>query len=99
MSLDRTLKTHGGLKRQRSVLRRDERIARLIDEDKFDPEADSPMGLPKLKVRHSKAGTKRKKEEAPAVAAAEGAEGAAGAIEGEAAADKAAAPAKSAKKS
>ena len=61
MSLDRTLKTHGGLARKRSVLTRAERIARLVDEGKFDPEKDSPMGLPKLKVRHSKVGTKTKK--------------------------------------
>jgi small basic protein (TIGR04137 family) len=63
MSLDRTLKTHGGLARKRSVLTRAERIARLTDEGKFDPEKDSPMGLPKLKVRHSKVGTKTKKAE------------------------------------
>jgi len=61
--LDRTLKTHGGLARKRSVLTRAERIARLTDEGKFDPEKDSPMGLPKLKVRHSKVGTKTKKAE------------------------------------
>ena len=54
MTMDRTLKTHGGLAKTRSVLRRDERIARLIDEGKFDPEEDSPLGLPKTKVRHSK---------------------------------------------
>lgn len=63
MSLDRTLKTHGGLASKRSVLTRAERIARLTDEGKFDPEKDSPMGLPKLKVRHSKVGTKTKKAE------------------------------------
>ena len=63
MSLDRTLKTHGGLGRKRSVLTRAERIARLTDEGKFDPENDSPIGLPKLKVRHSKVGTKTKKTE------------------------------------
>ena len=67
MSLDRTLKTHGGLRKLRSVLSRSERIARLTDEGKFDPETDSPLGLPKTKLRHSKAGTKTKKaEERPA---------------------------------
>jgi len=86
MSLDRTLKTHGGLIKSRSVLSRAERIARLIDEEKFDPEADSPLGLPKTKVRHSKAGTKSKKaEEAPA---AEGAGEAAGAAPAEGAEEK-----------
>ena len=67
MSLDRTLKTHGGLAKTRSVLSRAERIARMVDEEKFDMEKDSPLGLPKTKVRHSKAGTKtRKAEETPA---------------------------------
>jgi len=69
MTMDRTLKIHGGLRRVRSVLTRAERIARLIEEGQFDPETDSPTGLPKLRVRHSKAGTKTKKalaaEEAP----------------------------------
>jgi len=68
MTMDRTLKTHGGLVRTRSVLRRAERIQRLIDEGKFDPETDCPLGLPKTKIRHSKAGTKTKKAEEPAAA-------------------------------
>ena len=68
MSLDRTLKVHGGLMRSRSVLTRAERIAMLVEEGKFDFDVDSPIGLPKVKVRHSKAGTKSKKaaEEVPA---------------------------------
>ncbi len=74
MSLDRTLKLSGALSGSRSVLTRAERIARLADEGKFDPESDNPLGLPKVKVRHSRAGTKSKKE-APTEAAAEGAEG------------------------
>jgi len=85
MSIDRTLKLHGGLRGTRSVLTRAERIALLTDEGKFDPEFDSPMGLPKVKVKHSKAGTKSKKaEEKPAeeLAAGEGAP-----AEGEAAAE------------
>ena len=65
MTLDRTLKQHGGLVRTRSVLTRTERIARLTEEEKFDPEADSPLGLPKTRIRHSRAGTKTKKAEAP----------------------------------
>jgi len=40
MTLDRSLKIHGGLIRTRSVLTRAERIERLIDEGKFDPEED-----------------------------------------------------------
>ena len=61
MTMDRTLKISGSLLRARSVLSRDERIAHLTDEGKFDPEKDSPYGLPKVKVRHSKAGHKTKK--------------------------------------
>jgi len=57
------------------VLSRAERIARLTDEGKFDPETDSPLGLPKVKMRHSRAGTKTKKE-APVEEVVEGAEGA-----------------------
>ena len=79
MTMDRTLKVHGGLTRARSVLTRAERIQRMVDDDKFDPEKDCPLGLPKTKVRHSRAGMKAKKTEEPAAegAAAEGAEGAA----------------------
>jgi small basic protein (TIGR04137 family) len=79
MSLDRTLKLQGGLTGSRSVLSRAERIARLAEEGKFDPEKDNPLGLPKVKVRHSRAGTKSKKE-APTEEAAEGAEGAEAAV-------------------
>jgi len=67
MTMDRTLKVHGGLVRARSVLTRAERIAWLTEEGKFDPDEDSPLGLPKVKVRHSKAGTKTKKAEEPKV--------------------------------
>ena len=76
MSLDRTLKTHGGLLRTRSVLTRAERIAHLSEEGRFDPQADSPFGLAKVRVRHSKAGTKKKKEAVEEAATVEGAEGA-----------------------
>jgi small basic protein (TIGR04137 family) len=62
MSLDRTLKLKGGLRGSRSVLSRAERIAQLATEGKFDPEKDNPLGLPKVKVRHSRAGSKAKKE-------------------------------------
>jgi len=65
MTMDRTLKVHGGLVRSRSVLTRAERIARLTEEGKFDPETDSPLGLPKVRVRQSKAGMKTKKAEEP----------------------------------
>jgi len=90
MTLDRSLKIGGGMARHRSVLTRAERIAKLTEEGKFDPEADSPIGLPKVAVKHSKAGQKVKKEEKPAEAAdgADGAEGAE-AAEGEGATEEA----------
>lgn len=65
MTLDRTLKTRGGLARTRSVLTRAERIELLANDGKFDPGKDSPFGLAKTRVRHSKAGTKSKKTEEP----------------------------------
>ena len=72
MTLDRTLKQHGGLARARSVLTRAERIAQLTDEEKFDPEADSPLGLQKVRVKISRAGKKAKKVEEVDEDAAEG---------------------------
>ena len=45
----------------------------MIEEGKFDPDADSPLGLQKVKVRHSKAGTKTKKAAEPGVEEAEAA--------------------------
>ena len=75
MTLDRSLRIGGAMARHRSVLTRAERIATLVEEGKFDPAGNSPMGLPKVAVKHSRAGQKAKKEEKPA----EGAEAAAAA--------------------
>jgi len=74
MTMDRSLKNRGGLKGSRSVLTRDERIAKMVEEGNFDEEKDSPMGLPKLRVAQSRAGSKAKKETATEEAAAEGTE-------------------------
>jgi len=73
MSIDRTLKQQGGILRNRSVLTRAERITQLTNEGKFDPDKDRPFGLPKVRVKHSKAGTKTKKaaEETAAAVAGE----------------------------
>lgn len=78
MTTDRTLKVHGGLARTRSVLSRAERIDHLTEEGEFDMEKDSPLGLPKVRVRQSKAGTKTKKAAEEAAPAAEGAAAAEG---------------------
>ena len=70
MTMDRSLKNRGGLKGSRSVLTRDERIAKMMEEGNFDEDKDSPMGLPKLRIAQSRAGSKSKKE-APAEASVE----------------------------
>jgi small basic protein (TIGR04137 family) len=83
MTMDKSLRTKLGLARARSVLSRDERIARLKAAERWQ-EGDSPVGLPKVRVlKISLKKKKVKKEE-------EGAEGAAAAP--------AAAPAAEAKK-
>lgn len=46
MSLDRSLKSAGGLVQHRSVLTRGERIAKMKAEGNFE-EKDSALGLPK----------------------------------------------------
>ncbi|MBS3734153.1 MAG: small basic protein [Phycisphaerae bacterium] len=82
MTMDRTLKIHGGLGGRRSVMTRAERIAHLTEEGKFDPESDSPLGLPKTRIRQSRAGKKAKKAEEPEAAETlEGAEATEGAAE------------------
>ena len=60
MSLHRSLKTEAGaLNQHRSVLTRAERITRLLEESRFDPDADSPLGL--VKVVNRNLGAKKKK--------------------------------------
>ena len=71
MSIDKTLKIALGLSRSRNVLTRAERIARLIEEDRFAA-GRSPLGLPKVRVQKTLGGKKKKKtaEETAAAAAA-----------------------------
>jgi len=87
MTMDRTLKTRGALFGTRSVLSRAERIAKLSEAGNFDPEKDCPLGLPKVRVRHSKAGTKTKKAAEAVVAEGGPADGAAPAAAAAPAAD------------
>ena len=65
MSLDRSLKTSGGLTKHRNVLRRAERIQKLMESERFDPENDNPTHLPKVASRKvaSKKTTKKEKAE------------------------------------
>lgn len=69
MTLDRSLKGKGRLARARGVLSRDERIAKMREEDRFQ-EGRSPFGLPKIRVAKAAAGKKKKKEAAEGDAAA-----------------------------
>lgn len=75
MSIDKSLRRKNQLVRARNVLTRDERIKKLMDEERW-PAGRSPYGLPKVKVVKLvvKKAKKAKEEEK-----AEGAEGAAAA--------------------
>ena len=99
MSMHKSLVTAGKLKRHRNVLTRAERLDLLLNEERRKEE-DSVFGLPK--VRNIMMRAKKKKEEAPADAAAAGVEGAVPGAEGAAApaadAKAAAAPKKEEKK-
>lgn len=74
MSIDRSLKVKGALKRHRNVLTRAERIEKLKDEERWS-EGDSVFGLSKVAHRKSHPG---RKEKAAPKEAAEGAEAAVG---------------------
>jgi small basic protein (TIGR04137 family) len=77
MSVHKSLVAKGRLKRHRNVLTRTERIGRLEDEEKWEPEKDSVFCLPKVRVAKLKKSHAKKKEaegdEAVEGAAAEGA--------------------------
>ncbi len=50
MSLDSSLKTAGNLATKRSVLKRNERMERFLDNKKYDPKSKGVLGMPKTKV-------------------------------------------------
>jgi small basic protein (TIGR04137 family) len=50
MSLDRSLKSSGTMAANRSVLKRNERIDKMVADKKFDTSKDRPLGLPKTRV-------------------------------------------------
>ena len=87
MSIDKSLKRKGAMARVRCVLKRSERILKMMENGNF-AEGRSPYGLPKTRVQKVVLKKKVKKE-----AAAEGAEGAAPAAGGTAPAAPAAAAA------
>ncbi len=72
MSIDKSLKRKGGLAKQRCVLTRAERIAKMIENGQF-PEGRSPYGLPKTRVQKIVLKKKSKKEAAEGTAPAGGA--------------------------
>ena len=61
MTIDKTLKRKGRLSRSRNVLTRDERIEKLQADDRWN-EAQSPFGLPKVRVVKVVIGKKKKKK-------------------------------------
>jgi len=61
MSIDRSLKIRGALKRHRNVLSRAERIEQLKEEERWT-DGDSLLGLPKVAHRKSHVGRKAAKE-------------------------------------
>jgi small basic protein (TIGR04137 family) len=69
MSVDRSLKVKGALRRHRNVLTRAERIKHLKDEEQWS-EGDSVLALPKVAHRKSHAGRKAAKAKVPQEAAA-----------------------------
>jgi small basic protein (TIGR04137 family) len=78
MTIDKSLKVRRGATRNRSVLTRVERIARMQEADNWK-DGDSPLGLPKTRVRKlTMKKKKKKKEEEGAEGAAAPAKGAAG---------------------
>jgi small basic protein (TIGR04137 family) len=77
MSIDKSLKRKGGMARQRCVLTRAERIAKMMENGQFGADR-SPFGLPKTRVQKVVLKKKAKKEAAEGDAAA-GAAGTAGA--------------------
>ena len=71
MTLDKSLRVKRGANRNRSVMTRVERLARLKEVDRWK-EGDSPLGLPKVRVRKMTIKKKKKKKEDEEGAAADG---------------------------
>ena len=71
MTIDRSLRVRRGLTSNRSVLTRGERLTKLKALDRWQ-EGDSPIGLPKVRVRKLTIKKKKKKAEDTDQAAAGG---------------------------
>lgn len=80
MTIDKSLKGRGRLARTRNVMKRDERIAELQADERWQT-GRSPLGLPKVRIAKSSLAKKKKKkakEEADTTAAADATTAAAG---------------------
>jgi small basic protein (TIGR04137 family) len=66
MSIHSSLRGVNTLVGQRSVLTRTERLERLKKEGRFDPETDSPQGLPKVRTKFRLKSKKKDEEEGEA---------------------------------
>jgi small basic protein (TIGR04137 family) len=62
MSIDKSLKRKGGISRVRCVMKRSERIQKMMDDGKW-VDGSSPYGLPKTRVQKVVIKKKAKKEE------------------------------------
>src|SRR5262245_60601551 len=71
MTLDKSLRVKRGANRNRSVMTRVERLEKLKEADRWK-EGDSPLGLPKVRVRKMTIKKKKKKKEEEEGATAEG---------------------------
>lgn len=76
MTMDKSLRVRRGLIRDRSVLNRAERLAKLKESDRWQ-EGSSPLGLPKVRVYKLTMKKKKKKKEEEEGAAGEAAPAAA----------------------
>jgi small basic protein (TIGR04137 family) len=63
MSIDKSLKRKGGMTRTRCVLKRSERILKMMENGSF-PDGRSPFGLPKTRVQKIVLKKKAKAEKA-----------------------------------
>ena len=77
MTIDKSLKIRSGASRQRNVLTRAERLAKLLETERWH-EGDSVFGLPKVRVEKISMKKKKKVKKEEEGEAAEGAAAAPG---------------------
>ncbi|WP_437190714.1 small basic protein [Planctomicrobium sp. SH527] len=61
MAIDKSLRRGSRLSRSRNVLKRDERILIMKEDDRWT-DATSPLGLPKTRVQKAVVGKKKKEK-------------------------------------